>query len=139
MTIGHAITLVIMLLVNAMWVAWGLYVLRRWRAAIDRYAKARAEIERLKAEVSEYEERADEFNRGYEAALAGKPYEEPHDTRHDEWRVGYAWATRERLQATNAELLAACEAFRDWEEERPGYLPRVQVAKRIRDAIAKAK
>ena len=47
----------------------------------------------------------DEFNAGYDAMLAGVPFEqEPSDTHYDEWGIGWAWAAFDGLRKRIAEL-----------------------------------
>jgi len=44
--------------------------------------------------VEDHNEASDEFNDGFKAAQAGEKIEdEPSDTKHDEWRIGYVWGT----------------------------------------------
>ena len=49
----------------------------------------------------------DEFNQGYEAQMAGVAYEdEPIDTQHDQWRVGWAWGAFDGMRKKLAKLEA---------------------------------
>jgi hypothetical protein len=98
-------------------------VVEQQAVATDR---APAERDRLRAELAaerqEYTQEVDEFNAGFEAYKAGVAYEdEPNDTIHDQWSVGWAWAAfndmRKQLAAAQeqrfAAALAGARAMRD--------------------------
>ena len=71
------------------------------QAALATYDAQAARIQAADAEVAE-------FNRGFDAYGAGVPLEnEPSDTAHDVWRVGWAWAAFPHLIKRVAELEAS--------------------------------
>ena len=73
-------------------------------ALLVAYDAQAARIQAADAEVVE-------FNAGFDAYGAGVPVEnEPSDTAHDVWRVGWAWAAFPHLTARVAELEAQLDA-----------------------------
>lgn len=77
------------------------------------YAKAEKELAELKAQAAS---EVAEFNAGYEAYGHGVEYaNEPIDTTHDQWRVGWAWAAFEPMRKHIAELMATLAAYGDAE------------------------
>lgn len=84
---------------------------RRCQQAVD---SADAKVAQLRTRIA-YLERTDaeqvaEFNAGYEAGERGDPPDEPAGTKHDEWRVGYAFARWPMLLERVAVLEAGQEA-----------------------------
>ena len=70
-------------------------------ALVAAYDALAARIQAADAEVAE-------FNAGFDAYGAGVPVEnEPSDTAHDVWRVGWAWAAFPYLVKRVAELEAS--------------------------------
>lgn len=81
------------------------------RASAAEAATLRAERDELKRE---YDEEVAEFNAGFEAYRSGIHYDdEPHDTKYDQWRCGWAWAAFDVLRATVAEQARQIEAARE--------------------------
>ena len=79
-------------------------LLRSRENVLAAYDALAARIQAADAEVVE-------FNAGFDAYGAGVPVEnEPSDTAHDVWRVGWAWAAFPHLTARVAELEAQLDA-----------------------------
>jgi len=78
-------------------------------------AKLDAQAKEIVKLTTEYQAEVDEFNAGCNAAEAGLPYDEPSDTKYDQWRVGGI------RPAVIADLLACLDDIMLLADDYDGY------------------